>query len=357
MDEMTRPYHSVASLFPLMDGAEYEELKTDIKANGLREAIWLHPDGSIIDGRNRHRACLDVGVTPRFRTWQDDGALAAFVVSLNLYRRHLTASQRATIGVELLPMLEADARERQRGGQGGVLLREIIPQANGGKATDQAGTIVGVSGRYVSDAKAIKDEDPELFEQIRAGDLNIAQAKRELNHRNKTEPPPMSGKYRVLYADPPWAYDNSGFEQSAQQFYPTMAVDDIAALPVASIADEPAVLYLWATSPLLPEALRVMAAWGFEYKAHRIWRKDRAPGIGWWLRTEHELLLIGTRGGNYHPSEKLPSVVEAAVSIHSRKPDSFRADIERVHGGPYIELFGRRATIGWDLWGNEDVQQ
>lgn len=113
MDEGHRRYHEVANIFPLMTGADYDALKADIAEHGLREPIWLHPDGSIIDGRNRHRACIETGTPPRFETWNGCGSLVAFVVSLNLHRRHLTPSQRAMIAAETLPMLEEEGRLRQ----------------------------------------------------------------------------------------------------------------------------------------------------------------------------------------------------------------------------------------------------
>jgi len=112
--ETERPYHKIAQLFPLMQGEEFEQLKADIAANGLHEAIWLHPDGSILDGRNRHRACIETETKPTFRTWSGEGSLVGFVVSMNLHRRHLTSSQRAAVAVDILPMLEAEAKERKR---------------------------------------------------------------------------------------------------------------------------------------------------------------------------------------------------------------------------------------------------
>jgi len=87
----------------------------------------------------------------------------------------------------------------------------------------------------------------------------------------------------------------------------------------------------------------------------RIWDKVQAPGMGWWVRTQHEMLLIGTANGNAHPTERLPSVVREQRTVHSRKPAQFRTDIESVHPGPYIELFAREAAAGWTAWGNEDV--
>lgn len=162
-----------------------------------------------------------------------------------------------------------------------------------------------------------------------------------------------AGIYSVIYADPPWQYDNSGFDQSAEEHYPTMTIEDLCDLPVGRLADEPCALYMWATVPLMPEAFSVMQAWGFEYRSHRIWVKNKAPGMGWWLRTNHEVLLIATRNGNAHPSERVESVVEHPVGRHSEKPSVFREDIERCHDGPRVELFARERADGWDSWGNE----
>ena len=169
----------------------------------------------------------------------------------------------------------------------------------------------------------------------------------------RDQPFPDRGTYGVIYADPPWSYSNSGMEQSAAQQYPTMTTDAICALPVSAISGDRSVLFLWVTSPLLPDGLRVLSAWGFDYKASMVWIKNRAPGIGWFARTRHEFLLIGTRV-SAHPIEKLDSVIEADVSVHSRKPMAAHDAIETMYPGVRsIELFARTARAGWDTWGNQ----
>jgi modification methylase len=187
--ESARPYHKVANLFPLIQGDEYERLKADIAANGLLEAIWLHPDSSIIDGRNRHRACLDLGIEPRFRTWNGQGSLVAFVVSLNLERRHLTSSQRAVIALDALPLFEEEARERHeklagRPSKNGGNNSTGYDDAETGKARDHAAKTTQTNGRYVSDAKTLQKEAPDLLEDVRKGELSIPYAMRKLGHRN-----------------------------------------------------------------------------------------------------------------------------------------------------------------------------
>jgi len=132
-----------------------------------------------------------------------------------------------------------------------------------------------------------------------------------------------------------------------------MTTDDICALEVP--AADNAVLFLWATVPMLLEALAVMRAWGFTYKSHCVWAKGRA-GTGYWFRNAHELLLVGTRGSIPAPApgQQYCSVIELPVGRHSEKPDGFVEMIEEMFPNiPAIELFARQPRIGWDAWGNE----
>jgi N6-adenosine-specific RNA methylase IME4 len=168
------------------------------------------------------------------------------------------------------------------------------------------------------------------------------------------DPPPMpTGQYRVIYADPPWQFDNSGFEQSAAAHYPTMPTDQIAALELPK-ADN-AVCFMWATNAMLEDAFTVMSSWGFDYKSNFVWVKETGPTIGFYTTSRHELLLIGTRGSGMLPEVRPISVIHGEVTEHSRKPISVYSMIESMYDGPYLELFARVRHEGWDLWGNENV--
>ena len=362
MDEQERPYHDVAGLFPLMQGEEFEQLKADIAANGLREAIWLHPDGSIIDGRNRHRACIETDTPPRFRTWQGDGSLVAFVVSLNLHRRHLSSSQRAMIARRILPMLEAEnphgGDRRSDGFQGGNL------STLNGKNRDHAGKMFGVSGRYVGEADYIAEAAPDLVESVEVGDLSIPQAKREITRRQKQDPPPLpDDKYRVIYADPPWHYGNSGVIGETDHYghvhrhYPSMTISELCDLgpDIRDMATKDAVLFLWVTSPLLEECFDVIRAWGFKYKTSFVWDKV-GHNFGHYNSVRHEFLLICTRGSCTPDKPKLHDSVQSIEKskVHSEKPEAFRQIIDDIYPhGRRIELFARAEAEGWDMWGNE----
>jgi N6-adenosine-specific RNA methylase IME4 len=164
-------------------------------------------------------------------------------------------------------------------------------------------------------------------------------------------------RYGVIYADPPWRFApysvTTGMDRAADNHYPTMDVDAIAAMKVPAADD--CVLFLWATVPMLPEALQVLRTWGFSYKSNFAWVKDKA-GTGFWNKNKHELLLIGTRGSIPAPApgEQYQSAIEAARGAHSAKPFAFREMIEEMFPTlPRVELFARETFSGWDVWGNE----
>ena len=167
------------------------------------------------------------------------------------------------------------------------------------------------------------------------------------------------GTYRIIYADPPWLYTGEQHTHTAQEtvlasHYPSMPTEDICALPVGALAAENAVLFLWATSPKLPEALQVIDAWGFTYKGSIIWDKVK-HNVGHYVSVRHEFLLIATRGSCLPDVPELrDSVVSIERTEHSVKPDYFREWIDHIYPhGPRIELFARTKPEGWEVWGNE----
>lgn len=176
-------------------------------------------------------------------------------------------------------------------------------------------------------------------------------------------------KYGVIVADPEWRFEpwsrETGMDRSADNHYPTTCTQVIAERDVASIAADDSVLLLWATVPMLPHALSVMSAWGFDYRSHLVWLKKTeagsyATGTGYWFRNVHELLLVGVRGNPPAPAPgtQLRSVVDAVAGAHSAKPESILTWIEACWPTlPKIELNRRGpARPGWSAWGNEYVE-
>lgn len=166
-------------------------------------------------------------------------------------------------------------------------------------------------------------------------------------------------RYGVILADPEWRFEawsrESGMDRAADNHYPTSPLAAIKARGVEEIAADDAVLLLWATVPMLPHALEVMLAWGFAYKSHFVWLKDR-PGTGFWNRNQHELLLVGTRGNVPAPAmgTQFRSALAYPVGEHSEKPPFAHELAESYFPSlPKIELNARRGRPGWDAWGLE----
>ena len=380
-------FHPLANIFPLVEGAEFDALVADIREHGLHEPVVVH-EGRILDGRNRYRACEAAGVEPTFTVYQGDDPIA-YVISLNLRRRHLDESQRAMVAAKL-----ATLRDGQRA--------DLVEGLPIGRASD----LLNVGDRTVARAREVQEHGaPELVRAVERGEVSVSAAadvsalpkekQVEIVARGKKEIleaakairaeeskaryaarvariAEMSARntllesdrrYPVILADPPWDYrlynETTGSARAPAEHYPAMELQEICGLPVADIATDDAVLFMWTPAPHLPAAFEALAAWGFEYKTNAVWVKH-AQGLGFFVRGQHELLLIATRGDIPCPlpANRPSSVIDAPRREHSRKPDEAYELIERMYPElPKIELFARQAGQGWDAWGNEAPAQ
>ncbi len=179
-------------------------------------------------------------------------------------------------------------------------------------------------------------------------------------------------KYKTIYADPPWLEVGGGkIKRGADRHYPLMKTEDIKNLEIQKYIDDDAHLYLWVTNNFLEKGLEIMKAWGFEYITNISWSKP-SFGLGYYFRGQHELCLFGIKGRALRkPKHKVPelnrwsgtkqvagvktpsTLILAPKNKHSTKPDEMRTLIETVSYEPYLELFARNKTEGWDVWGNE----
>lgn len=173
-------------------------------------------------------------------------------------------------------------------------------------------------------------------------------------------------RFATILADPPWQFQNKtgkvAPEHKRLNRYNTMTLETICELPVESVSAEIAHLYLWVPNALLPEGLRVLSAWGFQYKSNLVWhkiRKDGGPdgrGVGFYFRNTTEIILFGVRGKKARtlpPGRSQVNIIRAMKREHSRKPDEQYGIIESCSPGPYLELFGRGSRKGWTTWGNQ----
>lgn len=180
--------------------------------------------------------------------------------------------------------------------------------------------------------------------------------------------PVIEGGFRTVLADPPWRFLNRtgkvAPEHRRLDRYSTLDMSEIAALQVSEIVAPNAHLYLWVPNALLPDALKVMDAWGFRYVSNIVWakrRKDGKPdgrGVGFYFRNVTELLLFGVRGSmrTLQPARSQVNIIETRKREHSRKPDEQYPLIEACSPGPYLELFSRGVRDGWDVWGNQAAE-
>lgn len=376
------PFHPLAEIFPLIHGKEFVDLKADIKANGAHEPIVMF-DGKILDGRNRFRACQEVGVTPNFVDYQGDDPVG-YVISLNLHRRHLSESQRGMVAAKLADM----PRHRPENKSANLRTSQV-----------EAAEMLNVSERTVNTAKKVQATGtPELQEAVEQGRISVsaaadvaslppeeqpevvAKGEKEILQRAKeiraaktearkkermdnlaniskgNEELSVAKQYPVIYCDPPWRYEHAeSSSREIENHYPTMSLEEICQLPVSDLAYKDAVLFMWATSPKLAESLEVVKAWGFTYRTCAVWDKQKI-GMGYYFRQQHELLLVATRGSipAPAPSDRPASVFSYPRGKHSSKP----LEIYDVINSMYpqigkIELFCRTPQPGWDVWGNQ----
>jgi hypothetical protein len=322
-------FHPLANIFPLLEGGEFDELVADIKANGLHEPIVVYED-RVLDGRNRSRACEAAGVEPTYTVYTGDDPVA-YVISLNLRRRHLDESQRAMVAAKLATLGHGGDRSS------GKFAACSVP------TQEEAAALLNISERSVRSAREVQERGaPELVHAVERGAVSVSAAadvatlpkpeQQEIVARGKREileaakairgeearkryeariarnleisarnSPMMERgqRYAVILADPAWDYrlynEESGSSRAAAEQYPTMKLDEICALPVSDLATDAAALFLWTTAPHLQESFQALAAWGFAYKTNAVWVKDKI-GLGHFIRGQHEILLIATKG-------------------------------------------------------------
>ena len=400
------PFHPFAEIFPLIEGADFDELVQDIQLHGLREPIVLL-NGQILDGRNRYRACVAAGLLRadtvpgiahlKYFRWHvpagheapphDD--LIAFVISKNLRRRQLDESQRGLVAARLATMRQG-ART------------DLAPI--GAMSDSQAARALKVSERTVERGKkVIREGASELQLAVESGELRISTAAmlarlpkdeqvrllreaaphaakaaaKEILARDRAErranvrklhaalseqsaPLPEGRKYPLIYVDPATDFKAGFSGRSIENHYPTESIEFWCELPVGDLALPDCILFCWTTVPQLAATItKLLPAWGFEYKSCLCWDKVVA-GTGYWARNQHELLLIATRGAPPLPE---PDCVPASMlserkTDHSAKPHYYYEMIERMTPElPRIELFARNSRPGWVCWGNQAPQE
>lgn len=368
-------------LLPPLSAEEYSALEASIVAHGVLVPVEYDEAGEILDGHHRVSICQSLGLVdwPRFvrkgLSEQDKRKLAR---ELNVSRRHLSTAQKQAVIADQLrdtpsissraiaAMVGVDhktvASVRSRLVKGGEIPHHDEVEGRDGvkqpaRKTIKTAFVPEPENRreLMKVAKDLRADQQKLKHSVRLAHMDMV-----AENGRATAPAKLSRVYPVYYADPAWRFgvrsEVTGREKSAENHYPTMTTDEICTLMAELIGGtNPAVLFLWATNPMLPDALRVMEACGFTYVHHWIWDKEVA-GTGYWGRDRHELLLIGRRGDIAAPlpGSQPETVHRERKGRHSAKPDFYVETIERLYPGvARLELFCRKPRPGWDAWGYE----
>ncbi len=378
---------------PLTD-EEFKVLEDNLKNNGCRDPITVLEDNTIIDGHNRYKICRNHNI--EYRTFTQEGLdteadIKLWMLYNQIGKRNYNNFDKSLVAIEIEKLEQVKAKERQ--GTRNDLKEDNIPldlvqsknesdisetnQSNirseltesnaAGKSLEKAAKAVGVGYGTVYKTKQILAKAPEeVIEKVRKGDVSVDRAYQKIQRAERLEKNQATewpeGKYRVIYADPPWKYGDErsgGSYGGAIDHYPTMSKEELLNLPVKDLADDDAVLFIWATSPLFQDSFDILESWGFKYKTQFIWDKVK-HNMGYYNSVRHEHLLIATKGSCTPDNKKLFDSVQTIerTDKHSEKPEEFRKIIETLYTyGNKVELFARTAPEGWVAYGNEIYKQ
>lgn len=383
-------------LIPSLSSDEYQQLEANIKAEGCRDALVIWAGKNVLlDGHNRYEICQRHGLPYRTveREFDSREDVQIWIIQNQFGRRNLTPFVRSELALKMKAAIAAKSEQGKRND----FEQNFVQSSTPNRTNREVAKLADVSHETIRKVETVVTKAPEQIKQAaRAGEISthqayevtraleqapepvrqkvemqlqggivptprdvkalVAEAKREEKRETVQEQAWASGKYNVVYADPPWRYEHVKTENRAiENQYPTMALKDICNLPVSELCADDVVLFMWATSPKLEEAMQVVKAWGFTYRTCAVWVKDKI-GMGYYFRQKHELLLVATRGNLPvpEPGDRLSSVIEAPRGRHSEKPDTFYEIIEQLYPNyPKIELFSRNVRTGWQGWGNE----
>ena len=346
---------------------DIDGLAASIHDIGLLHPIVITPQNELIAGGRRLVAYQRLGRKEIPVRVIDLDSILDGEAAENAIRKDLEPSEAVALGLALEKLERQRARQRQ--GTRTDKHSGKLPEGSKGDTRDKVAVSLGISGRTYEKQKAVvkaANDDPEKFGNLladmdRTGRVNapfkrlkvITQAEAI---RGEAPPLPNKGPYRVLVADPPWPYEIRAEDPSHRGThpYPSMSIEEICAVDVASIAHTDSILWLWTTNHHMRQAFEVRDAWGFEQKTIRTWAKDRM-GLGDWLRGKTEHCLLAVRGKPIVELGSQTTLLEGPRRKHSQKPDEFYQLVESLcPASRYAYLFARgEQRPNWDGHGDE----
>lgn len=384
---MNYEIHPAANEFPMLDAKRHAELVADIAANGQRETIKLYR-GTVLDGRNRLKACQELGLTPKTATLPDDTDPWAYVWSLNGERRDLVADQRAQIWVHVNAQsiewqekqaaikAEADAarsaaakvREREEDGTlaSSPVGEQSVPRLDSKPTRLSMAAASGTNAGAIQRAITREKKDPVIAEKVRKGEMKPADADREIKRAEviakleditTREVKALDGVYDTIVIDPPWAMQKIERDVAPEQVafdYPTMTEDELKAMTIPCADD--CHVWLWTTHKFLPMAFRLLEDWGLTYVCCFTWHKNGGFQPFGLPQYNCEFALYARKGSpKFIDTKAFNTCFSAVRGKHSEKPEEFYDVVRRVTAGRRLDMFNRRAIEGFETFGNEAV--
>ena len=372
------PFHPVSFLFPTMTNSEFEALVEDIRLHGQREPILVY-EGLVADGRHRWSACTALGIDPRLEHWQgDEEALIRHIISVNLVRRHLSATERALLaaryanlpkGINRFSIGAATAASMRQSDASRLfsVSPDSIQRARKVESNGADELVSALRGGEISLSEAArlarltKDEQREVLSAaalVRAARTDERRAlARAVIQAERPEAAFPKGRFDIAVIDPPWDYGNPSLSTNCSPgfHYPLMRVADIAAMKLPLARD--ALVFVWVPAYFLDDLLtHILPAWGLSYAGCAVWRKPRAVVGAGLFRMTHEMIVAARRGaGAGKPDKQLMSVFDAPQGRHSEKPPVLMDWIDEMFPAYLrrIEVFARSSREGWAAFGDD----
>tara|TARA_R100001015_G_C4620740_1_gene177762 strand:+ start:50 stop:1186 length:1137 start_codon:yes stop_codon:yes gene_type:complete len=365
------------SLIPDLTKEEFKQLEQNCLDEGIREKILVW-NGFIIDGHNRYNISLkwDLEIQTEAKHFKDEEAVKEWMILNQFGRRNLSNYQRSVLALQLEEVFSKKAKENQKGGQGGLLLKQNSSEANPIETRNELAKVANVSHDTIAKVKKIQEKaTEEVKAKLSTGEVSINAAYQDIKKEEKKEErieviqkqiqqiekgdlPELRGLFDVVSVDPPWNYEGktdkvTSFDSIGRRSanpYPEMSTDDIKKIKLPLMDN--AVVLLWTTHKFLPDAFEILKQWNLDYKATLVWNKEKM-GMGAWFRMQCEFCLVAIKGKPYWENTKYRDIFQETRRQHSRKPDAFYDMINNITLGRKLDYFCRESRSGWEVFGND----
>lgn len=364
-------------LIPALTKEEYKQLEDNCLEEGIREKIILW-NNYIIDGHNRYNIAKqwNLEYETESKNFSSEEAVKEWMILNQFGRRNLSNYQRSVLALQLEDVFKAKAKEKQKGGQGGVLLKQKSAEAKPIETRKELSKVAAVSHDTIAKVKKIQEKAPEEVKaKLRTGEVSINAAYKEIKKEEKKEErisiikeqiediesgkvPELKGLYNVISIDPAWNYEGenkniTSYDANGRRVanpYPEMSTQEIKDIKLPLMSDS--VVFLWTTHKFLPDAFDILKNWNLDYKATLVWNKEKI-GMGAWFRMQCEFCLVGIKGKPYWDNTTYRDIINEPRRQHSRKPDAFFDMVDKITLGRKLEYFSREKREGWDVFGND----